>query len=219
MSRSPASGCAGAAMTTCGCAAKAWATVSRPAGGRAAHHAQVELVAREHLHQPVAVADGQVHAHLGVAAAVQRQPPRQHVLPGADDAQRDRAALGAGEQPDARLAAADLGEHRRGQPLDLGAGLGQVQLARDVVEQRQADQLLELLDLHPHRRLRQVKLLRGAGEVPVLRRGEEDLQLAQRDVADAVVAGGAHRQPPGRLTARCLPPACAAGARCPRPAP
>ncbi len=63
------------------------------------------------------------------------------------------------------------------------AGIGQIGLFADVLEQRQTNALFQLLDLHGDSRLGQEQRLRRPGKTAKTRNGLEDLQLTQTDMA------------------------------------
>ena len=77
-----------------------------------------------------------------------------------------------------------LAAHRLREARDLHPGLREVDLLAHLLEERQPRLLLQALHLHRDRGLREVQLRGGAREGQVPRHGLEDLELAQRDVAE-----------------------------------
>jgi hypothetical protein len=62
------------------------------------------------------------------------------------------------------------------------AEFGQKDLLSQLLEQWQADGVLQLLDLHRHGRLGQVQFTGGPGEAQVPGHGLEDFQLAEGNI-------------------------------------
>jgi hypothetical protein len=105
------------------------------------------------------------------------------VLRRAHDADAHDAAGDAAVRCERLLRFAQQVAHARGIACELLAGLRQVQLLPDLLEQRHACAVLELFHLDGNRRLREMQLARRLGEAQMLRDQGPDAELSQRDVS------------------------------------
>src|SRR5262245_59287202 len=110
-----------------------------------------------------------------------REHVRREVLRRADDADAHDAARDSAVRRERLLGLPEEIAHARCIDGQLPAGLGQMELLPDLLEQRNARALLELLHLDRDRGLREMQLARGLREAQVLGDEAPDAELAQRD--------------------------------------
>ena len=106
----------------------------------------------------------------------QRQVDRAHRVQRAD---RQPAALHAGQRLQLGLRGVELGEDVARPGDEQLAGAGERDLARRALDEREPDLGLQALDLLRERRLGDVLARRGAREVALVGEGDEIAQLAQ----------------------------------------
>ena len=114
-----------------------------------------------------------------MAARELRQQAREEVRARADHRDIEPAPRNAAEAVHRLRGLAELLDDGAAVLQHLLAGLGQIDLAPELLEKPLPGVRLELLHLRGHRRLREVQLLRRAREAQVPRHALEDFQLAQ----------------------------------------